>query len=208
MSTFEGRQPGLHPTRLAGPWGRRWGAAFGAQKDLVVAAAKLAVKSGFVRLAPADALPRHAADAALPLLPGETDEQLRTRVAAAWDFWPTAGTLAGLETAADLLGYVDRTIRTARALERDPWAQWFLFVADHGITRTRTWGAPDAWGAGVWGSDASQDYARRVRGLLRLVSNARDRGWVVLSLSTPGWWGSGTWGAPSTWGGKNIRWKV
>ena len=208
MSTFAERQPGLYPTALRGRWGIAWGRAFGAQKDDVVTAAKDAVKSGFVAIAPADALPRHAADVALPLLPGETDAQLRARVAGAWDFWPMAGTLAGLETAADLLGYVDRTIRTARDLSRDPWAQWFIFVADHGVTRKRTWGGSGTWGSGVWGSDASRDYVRRVRGLLRLVSNARDRGWVVLSLSTPGWWGSGTWGAPSTWGGPNIRWKV
>lgn len=208
MSTFAERQPGLYPTALAGRWGRRWGAAFGAQKDAVVTAAKDAVKSGFVRLAPADALPRHAADAALPLLPGESDAALRLRIAGAWDFWPAAGTLAGLETAADLLGYVDRAIHTARDLSRDPWAQWFLFTTDHSIA-LRAWGAPATWGTGVWGSDASRDYARRVRGLLRLVSNARDRGWVVLSLNTPGWWGSGTWSAGSaSWGGKNIRWKV
>ena len=120
MSTFAERQPGLYPTALRGRWGIAWGRAFGAQKDDVVTAAKDAVKSGFVAIAPADALPRHAADVALPLLPGETDAQLRARVAGAWDFWPMAGTLAGLETAADLLGYVDRTIRTARDLSRDP----------------------------------------------------------------------------------------
>ena len=52
MSTFADRQPGLHPTRLRGRWGRAWGAAFGAEKDDVVTAAKDAVKSGFVLMAP------------------------------------------------------------------------------------------------------------------------------------------------------------
>lgn len=207
MSTFAERQPGLYPTRLRGRWGRAWGRAFGLEKDDVVTAAKDAVKSGFVLMAPVDALARHARDVALEQLPGESDASLRARVAAAWDFWPWAGTRTGLETAANLLGYLDASIRTARDLSRDPWAQWFLFTTDHTVTRNRTWGAPAKWGAGVWGSDASRDYARRVRRLLRIVSNARDIGWVVLTLTEPGVWGTGTWGT-GTWGGKNVRWRV
>jgi len=81
VSTFAARQPGLYPTALRGQWGAAWGGAFGAQKDDVVTRGKLAAKSGFVRLAPADALARHAADVALPLLPGEADADLRARVA-------------------------------------------------------------------------------------------------------------------------------
>jgi hypothetical protein len=46
-----------------------------------------------------------------------------------------------------------------------------------------------------------------VRRLLRIVSNARDIGWVVLTLTEPGVWGTGTWGT-GTWGGKNVRWRV
>lgn len=207
MSTFEARQPGLYPTALAGRWGRRWGAAFGAAKDAVVTAAKDAVKSGFVRLAPADALPRHAADAALPLLPGESDSALRLRIAGAWDFWPWAGTATGLSAVIVLLGLTNAELYTARELGASPWAQWFIVARDTGVG-PRSWALADAWGTGVWGSDASRDLSRRTRSFLRLVSNARDLGWFVISDSHPGIWGRGGWGTPSVWGGVVTRWRI
>jgi len=207
VSTFEGRQPGLYPTALRGQWGAAWGGAFGAQKDDVVTRGKLAVKAGFVRLAPADALARHAADVVLPLLPGEADADLRARVAAAWDTWPWAGTSAGLSAAVTLLGYTNVEIRTARELGAALWAQWFVVAQDTLIT-SRPWGAPGVWGDGTWGSSASRDFVRRTRGYLRLMSNARDIGWVVISDSSPGIWGLGGWGTPAVWGGVVTRWRI
>lgn len=207
MSTFAARQPGLYPTALRGQWGAAWGRAFGLEKDDVVTDAKLAVKSSFVRLAPADALARHAADVVLPLLPGEADVDLRARVAGAWDTWPWAGTLAGLTAAVGLLGYATVEIRTARDFGLALWAQWFVIAYGTGIS-ARPWGAPDTWGTGTWGSDASRDTVRRTRSYPRIMSNARDIGWVVISSSTPGVWGIGKWGAPAVWGGAVTRWRI
>lgn len=207
MSTFEARQPGLYPTALRGRWGAAWGGCFGAQKDDVVSRAKLSVKSGLVALAPADALPRHADDARFPLLPGEADASLRVRVRAAWDFWPWAGTAAGLQSVVTLLGYTNAEIFTAHDLGATPWAQWFIVALDTLIT-SRPWGAPGAWGDGTWGSSASRDFVRSTRTFMRLVSNARDVGWVVISDASPGIWGRGGWGTPAVWGGVVTRWRI
>ena len=206
MSTFAERQPGLYPTALRGRWGIAWGRAFGAQKDDVVTAAKDAVKSGFVAIAPADALPRHAADALLPMLPGESDTALRARVRGAWDFWPWAGTRTGLEVAIGLLGFTVYQLSTGYELGAPLWAQWVLVVTGTGVG-PRTWGAPGQWGTGVWGSDASRELSRRVRSFLRLVSNARDIGWVAIATSTPAVWGAGKWGS-GVWGSTVTRWRV
>ena len=207
MSTFEERQPALHPTRLAGKWSRRWGAAFGAAKDAVVDAAKLAVKSGFVALAPADALPRHAADVLLPQLAGESDDALRARILGAWDFWPTAGTLGGLSIALGLLGYTQVDIRTGRQFGRSLWAQWFAVAYGTGWT-SRFWGEVKGWSTGTWGSTASRDTVRASRRFLRLVSNGRDIGWLVIGTAAPSVWGLGTWGTLSAWNGAVTRWRI
>lgn len=208
MSTFTLRQPGLYPTALRGPWGTAWGAAFGAEKDIIVTYAKLAVKSGFVLLAPEDALERHGRDVSLEQLPGETSTAYRTRIAGAWDTWPWAGTRAGLETVFTLLGLTVR-LATAAELGRTPWAQWWAFATGTGWTR-RTWKTgSEFWGSGVWGSTATRDDVRRIRRFARQFSNARDRGWVVILQSSPGVWGApSTWGAPGVWGARNPRWRV
>lgn len=208
MSTFTLRQPGLYPTALRGPWGTAWGAAFGAEKDIIVTYAKLAVKSGFVLLAPEDALERHGRDVSLEQLPGETSTAYRTRIAGAWDTWPWAGTRTGLTTVFTLLGLTVR-IATAAELARTPWAQWWAFATSTGWTR-RTWKTgSEFWGSGVWGSTAARDDVRRIRRLARQFSNARDRGWVVILQSSPGVWGApSTWGAPGVWGARNPRWRV
>ena len=207
MSSFAERQPGLHPTALRNRWGAAWGRAFGLEKDDVVTAAKLAVRSGFVDDAPADALPRHAADVALPQLAGEADTDLRARIATAWDFWPTAGRLDGLTVSVGLLGYATVEIRTATQFGLARWAQWFIVAYGTGV-KTRQWGAPATWGSGVWGSDATRERVRAARRFLRLIANARDIGWLIFSSSTPGVWGLGTWGAPAVWGGAVTRWRI
>lgn len=206
--TYATYLPSLLRGPLAGPWGSRWLGAVGAQLDAALGGALDAGTLVGPLRAPVDALAEFAADRALEQLPAESDRSFRARVHGAWAFWPWAGTRGGLETAADLLGYTIRVTRTARDLGRDPWAQWFLFATDYSRS-WRAWGGAGTWGAGVWGSDAPRDEVRRARRFLRLVSNARDRGWLVFVLSLPGWWGCGAWGdASATWGGKNIRWKV
>lgn len=209
MSTFEARQPERQPTGIKGRWGKKWGGAFGAQKDKLLTDAKDAVKSGFVALAPVDSFPRHGADTELEQLPGETDDGFRARVRGAWEFWSWAGSGRGLSTALDLLGYADNyQLKSGHDFSLTLWAQWFALISSHSFAVT-TWGAPSLWGApSVWGSSATSDDVRRHRGLMRKVSNARDRGWLVFTFTTPGVWGIAKWGAPLVWGGQNIRWRV
>lgn len=205
---FESYQRDTHPPGHRGTWGQRWGAALGRQKDTTVTRARDAVLAGFPGRAPLDALDLHLADAALERLPGETTASIRARVRQAWDFWPTAGRLAGLTVALTLLGFPTIEVRTAAQLGVTPWAQWFAFTFGYGFS-SRPWGAPDTWGTGTWGSDASRDDARRMRRFLRSVSNARDIGWLVLGSTDPSVWGAGgTWGSPAVWGGATTRWRI
>lgn len=196
-------------TPLRGRWGRAWAMSLGSTKDATIERARQAVLAGAVTRAPADALPLLGADVALEQLPSEADAAYRARIAGAWDTWPWAGTRTGLANVFALLGLTVR-LATATELARTPWAQWWAFASGTAWTR-RTWSAGSStWGSGVWGSTATRDDVRRVRRLARQFSNARDRGWVVIRLSSPGVWGApGTWNAgASSWGARNPRWRI
>jgi hypothetical protein len=210
MTLYADFQPGLYPTGLAGPYGTAWGRSQGAMKDRVITLAIDAVDAGLVLRCPADALPLLGEDVALPRLPLDTDDSYRSRVSAAWDTWPWAGTRTGLLNVFGLLNpTVTVRIATAHELHRTPWAQWFAFVAQPTIAHRRFWGAPGKWGEGTWGSDAERFVVRSIRRELRRFSNARDRGWVVILRSSPGVWGApSVWGAPGVWGGRNARWRI
>ena len=208
MTLYRDYQPALHPTALAGPYGTSWGASQGEMKDRVVTLAVDAVDAGLVLRAPDDALGYLGADVALERLPGEPDARYRARIAAAWAPWPWAGTATALVTVFAQVGSVSTRLATAHELGRVPWAQWWAFLTlPHPFAR-RAWGAPGKWGAGVWGSTASRDNARTAKRLARQFSNARDRGWIVFLITSPGVWGApGKWGT-GTWGGRNVRWRI
>ena len=195
-------------TPLQGRWGRAWALSVGASKDVTVERARQAVLAGAVSRAPADALPLLGADVALEQLPDETDASFRARIAGAWETWRWAGTRTAIETILVQLGVVAYRVSTAHDLGRLPWAQWWAIVTLPHTPSLRTWGAPEAWGDGIWGSNVDRATVRRVRRLLRQFSNARDRGWTVIRLSSPGVWGApGAWGT-GTWGGRNPRWRI
>lgn len=203
---FEDYQERTHPPGHRGTWGSAWGRAWGRQKDKTVTRARDAVTAGHPSRAPADSLEHHLADRALERLAGEADTSVRARVLGAWDFWPWAGRRTGVEAALELLGWA-ATLYTASQIGATPWAQWWAVAVTSGVS-TRYWSASDAWGSGVWGSDASRDTVRQSRRFLRSVSNARDIGWLVLSLDGTAIWGPGTWGTPATWGSATTRWRI
>lgn len=216
--TFAEYLVGLFPTFLRGRWGRLWGEKHGAAADLALDGAKDAVRAGFVASAPADALPHLVADSALLGLPGETADQRRERIAGAWEVWAWAGTRHGLEVVAGQLGFEHYRLKTSADFapglppghRADLWARWWLFVYAHPWTRTE-WGAA-TWGSGTWGSSATAADVARVKGALRTVTNARDRGTVRLFFggTTSGGWGLGTWGG-GKWGDAGtsfIDWTV
>ena len=217
MATYEEHQPGRHPTYLRGRWGLAWGRILGAAKDLVLEGAKDAVRAGFIKSAPVDALPYHLADAALEALPGETSDSQRTRVEAAFESARNAGLYPGLDLAAAQLGFEGYVFRTARSYlpglppdhRADLPSTWWLFVPSFGHPWLRTeWGA-STWGSGTWGSSASVTDVARVKRLLRAQSPARARAFVRLFFDGATAWGSSTWGA-GLWGpsGSWIDWTV
>lgn len=201
-------QADLQP--LQGRWARAWGTALGASKDATVERARQAVLVGAVTRAPDDALPLLGADVALEQYPTEEADEYRARILAAWDVWPWAGTRTALELVIVQLGYENARLSTAHELGRSPWAQWWAFLTLGGDAITlRAWDVGESWGTGVWGSTADRDDVRRTRRALRRLSNARDRGWVVLLQSDPGVWGApSVWGAPGVWGARNPRWRI
>lgn len=201
MSTFALRQPGLHPTALRGPWGVAFGASFGAAKDVVVTYAKLAVKAGFVLLAPDDALVGLGADVALEQLPFEGTDLYRTRIAAAWDTWPWAGTRTAVETVADQLDFHGVYIFTAREWgvpdAATLWARWWVLVTlDDPFASDGAWDDAGTWDdGGTWDSDAPPEAIATMRRLFRRFANARDRGAVRFSLSSTDYYDDGgVWG--------------
>ena len=199
-------------TPLQGRWGRAWALSVGASKDVTVERARQAVLAGAVTRAPTDALPLLGADVVLEQLPAEPNDSYRARIQAAWETWSFAGTRTALITVANQLGASDGgtppRLATAHELGRVPWAWWFLFIVPVVIPARRKWGAPETWGAGVWGSDHDRATVRAVRRLLRRFSNARDRGTAVILRSSPGVWGApATWGT-GTWGARNPRWRI
>lgn len=77
------------------------------QFDLVYQAARSAISATFITAAPVDSIDYHGASRLLERLDGESDEQYRTRIVGAWDFWSGLGTTTGLRDA--LRDYVGTT---------------------------------------------------------------------------------------------------
>ena len=67
--------------------------------DLVYQAARDAISATFITAAPVDSLDYHGKSRLLERLDGETDEQYRTRIVGAWDFWSGLGITTGLRDA-------------------------------------------------------------------------------------------------------------
>lgn len=119
MSTYAAWQPTLQPTALRGPWGERWAAGLGAEKDAALALAKDAVKARFVALAPPDALSLLGADRDIERSPIDTATTFRARLAASWDVWSWAGTPYGY---ANALALTSAQIAGARFIAQYQWA--------------------------------------------------------------------------------------
>lgn len=209
-ATYEKALPDSFPTTLRGRWGRAWGAAHGVAMDAVLAAVKAAVKMGFIVGAGTDTHPYHLADAGLEGLPGESADDVVTRVRTAFDVWRLAGTRLGVELALAQLGFTGYTLRTTRDWlpdgppdgRMDLWARYWVLAFSHTWSPDGTWGDAGTWDdGGTWDSDATVAEVTRVTRFLRRQSNARDLGYVRLyfgAVDTDVWgpdepWDHGTW---------------
>ena len=67
--------------------------------DLVYQAARDAMGATFITATPVDAINYHGASRLLERLDGESDDQYRVRIVAAWDFWSGLGITTGLRDA-------------------------------------------------------------------------------------------------------------
>ena len=203
MATYADYLAGILPTALRGPWAAAFARALGAACDAALDAAKDAARVGFVLVAPVDALERHLADASLEALPGESTDSQRARVAAVFAFWELAGTLPGLELAAEQLGLAGGVFFRWRDFGTNPpdrrpdlWATWLYRLDPSPFGLDGTWGDPGTWGdGGVWGLDATAADIARIRRLFRAQMGARDRGFIALVLVE----GTDFWGPETPW---------
>lgn len=186
---YEAWQPGDVPSWLQGPRGLAWFAAHGRAKDLMVQAARVAVKTGFVHDCPADALPHHGAARLLPRYPGDTDDTYRARLAAAWDLWEWAGTRHGLLLMLEAMGFPHAAIYNVRDAtppgevswppdgDTANWSRFWVFL-DATVDNPfgwvkRTWGSGWRYGDGsTWGSTATRDQINLLRATIRLFKPA------------------------------------
>lgn len=118
MSTYAAWQPTLQPTALRGPWGERWAAGLGAEKDAALVLAKAAVKARFVTLAPSDALSLIGADRDIERATIDTAATYRARLADAWGVWSWTGTHYGYALA---LSLTSAQIAGARFVPQYQW---------------------------------------------------------------------------------------
>ena len=119
VSTYAAWQPTLQPTALRGPWGERWAAGLGAEKDAALALAKEATKSRFLTLTPSDALSLIGADRDIERATIDTAATYRARLTAAWDVWSWAGTHYGY---ANALALTSALIAGARFVPQYQWS--------------------------------------------------------------------------------------
>lgn len=116
------------PTTMG--WGKRWGAMLGRFVDLVSGengAAHEAARIRFLSRAPSDALPFAAADADVPrFVSGDTEGELRTRIADAWGFHTRVGKEAGIAEVLEIVGF-------------DPTKVWILDTSTGSYAFNTTW---------------------------------------------------------------------
>lgn len=209
MSTFEEWQPTLHPTGLAGPWGRAWAVALGRHKDGALALAKEAVRARFLPDAPTDALARIGADRDLGRVESESDTSFRARLAGAWESWSWLGTRYGITYAVGLLGYGYPTVWSYRELPPDTnaarWARVLVYF--RGLP---AWDAGATWdGESTWDSERTEDSIEtadplvalpRLRRVIRHWINARDVcDRVVVAFGSLLWDVDSVWDDEGTW---------
>ncbi|GEM_PF-4738089 len=89
---------------------RKWVDAWGAQLDLAKAAIFKLRRSWLIATAQGQALDVIGQGRKLPRYPGETDDDYRLRLSAAWEIYRRGGTIPGMQEALRLIGYPEADI--------------------------------------------------------------------------------------------------
>ena len=89
---------------------RKWVDAWGAQLDLAKAAIFKLRRSWLIATAQGQALDVIGQGRKLPRYPGETDDDYRLRLSAAWEIYRRGGTIPGMPEALRLIGYPEADI--------------------------------------------------------------------------------------------------
>ncbi len=207
-------------TRLVPPWLQRTVSelflrAHGDALDVLAEKAKDATKSGFVAVAPTDALPYHGFARSLPKFAGEMDAAHRARLLAAWETWGTAGTREGpLDEGGTygLVGMLEAALPGATVqvkayrdpylgpLRRGYWSEFWVVLSDVPWT-PRVWGT-GTWSETVtWGSDATHAEVETLKGIVRTFKAAHE--WCPAIVVV---FEGRTWGDGSEWGDPGVVW--
>jgi hypothetical protein len=94
------------PRFLRGPWGTLFSAAICGVVQRTEDAARSVIEARYAATAPSDALPYLANDTRLPrFLAGDTEGELRARLADPWSFHANVGKAAGVDDVMAILGF-------------------------------------------------------------------------------------------------------
>lgn len=145
-----------------GGWGEKWGLILGRFFDLVSGEGGLfheATRARFISRAPSDAIPYAASDTAVPrFIAGDSEGEIRTRIADAWGFHSRVGREAGVDEVMEVLGFdpaetfvVDISLGESWCHESGWWSTWYI-VSRNPLDWTTT---SDDWDAGgpTWDTD-------------------------------------------------------
>lgn len=159
----------LAPTWLSKGFGEALMLMFGLIADAHAEGAREATAQRFILHCAADALNLHGKQVQILRAPGETTEQFRARLAAAWEAWSKAGTGGGILLQLEPAGVTSATIHEGDSIDPDvpaSWAKWWLEVSDpHPFTPPITYGSGRRYGDGAlygFGDGSAIAYTRAV----------------------------------------------
>lgn len=133
LELYKKYQPELAPPWLQGPVGIPWLQTHGTVKDQQIGLLIAIVRARQARDAPWDALGRIGFTTQLERYYGETQEEYRARLQKPFEFWETAGTVAGLTSVLEGMGFNVIVIEHF-VFQKDIWAEFSVWLAP----RTRT----------------------------------------------------------------------
>ena len=220
MTDYKDTIPASAPSWLQGRVGGAILGGVGSNFDLLLTAAKDAVKQRFVELAADDSLPFLGAAANIQRYPSDTTTGFKERIRAAWETW----TLAGVESTitSELQRYLS-TITWLIIENRDwspdlpPdsnsawWSRFWLFATGTPWSNDGTWSSAGTWDDdGTWDSTASLAEIATIRSILKKWKPAHTINKnIVVALNNNvdfygpfGTWNNGTWdsdGAIAAW---------